>query len=639
LALAEVRETIEVHDKFTHDELQGGFRVGGCLIQPRQNRIVHDGTEVRVEPRVMDVLVCLAARAGEVVSRDTLNHEVWGRVVVTDQAVTNCISELRHHLGDKRSTDRIIETIPKRGYRLAVPVEPAEREPADRAPADRAPAVWPANVSRRWSVAVATVCAVLGFALLAVVWSWVTRPEPVLASVAVMPFENAADDSSLDFLALALPDEVALLLTRSPDLAVRPSGYLGAQDPLAEARERRVGHVISGRYYREDGDRLTVAIEAQQVSEQRVVWRARVTAPAGDLLAMRDAISERVREGLLPVLGAAADPRAGAPAAYDEAYRLYLYSLAVPSQPEPAERAIELLQQAVTLDPGFAQAWVALAMRYYEHGSYGPGGERAREQSIEADRKALALDPDLITASLQLVAYLTEAGDLEAGYREARRLVEQFPASAQAHAALAYVLRFGGLLETSQGHCEVALDRDPHDPRLRSCAYAYLYDGKLSRVMAFLDLDEGSYFAQWGTVLYQLRLNGERAALDVVRQAAPDPTRGLMEPCLQGTRGPALDAAAAQFTRYWQEHSDPETAYAVAPMLYHCGYPEAALDLLERSADGEFCAYPALDRDPVWAGLREDPRFRHVRDEAIACSERFGRIVAAYPELAVGRAP
>ena len=116
---------------FTRQELQAGFRIGECLIEPRQNRIVRGDTEVRLEPRVMDVLVCLAERAGEVVSRDTLNEQVWGNIVVTDQAVTNCISELRHHLGDDRSANRVIETIPKRGYRLTAPVQLAHVEPSE----------------------------------------------------------------------------------------------------------------------------------------------------------------------------------------------------------------------------------------------------------------------------------------------------------------------------------------------------------------------------------------------------------------------------------------------------------------------------------------------------------------------------
>src|SRR5687768_2435389 len=118
---------------FTPQELQAGFRIGECLVEPRQNRLVRGDAEVHLESRIMDVLVCLAQRAGEVVSRETLNAQVWGNIVVTDQAVTNCISELRRHLGDG-PTNRIIETIPKRGYRLAATVQLAGVETTKRAP-------------------------------------------------------------------------------------------------------------------------------------------------------------------------------------------------------------------------------------------------------------------------------------------------------------------------------------------------------------------------------------------------------------------------------------------------------------------------------------------------------------------------
>src|SRR5215510_3469028 len=118
----------------TTQELQTGFLIGESLIEPRQNRIVRGETAAHVEPRVMDVLVCLAEHAGEVVSRETLNQRVWANLVVTDQAVTNCISELRQHLGDDRATNRVIETIPKRGYRLAAPVRLAHGQVPDPAP-------------------------------------------------------------------------------------------------------------------------------------------------------------------------------------------------------------------------------------------------------------------------------------------------------------------------------------------------------------------------------------------------------------------------------------------------------------------------------------------------------------------------
>ena len=391
----------------TRQELQAGFRIGECLIEPRQNRIVRRDIEVRLEPRVMDVLVCLAERAGEVVSRDTLNAEVWGNIVVTDQAVTNCISELRHHLGDDRTAHRIIETIPKRGYRLTAPVQLAQPGPTP-------------GPGRRWPVAAALL---VGAVLLGGVWWWRAASAPTLTSVAVMRFENAAGDDTLDYLALALSDETATLLTKSRDLAVRPFNYVSGDNPLAAARERHVDHIVTGRYYVEDDSQLSLAIEAQHVLQERVIWRTRITVPAGDLLAMRGRIAEGVRQGLLPALGARAVPTAESTPAHDEAYQLYMRSLEIPQQPKPNERAIEMLERAVTLEPTFAPAWEALGGRYYAHGTWFAGAEPSRQRSLAAYRKALELDPDLIRAARSIVTQRTEIR------RPRRRLSGRSPAA------------------------------------------------------------------------------------------------------------------------------------------------------------------------------------------------------------------
>jgi DNA-binding winged helix-turn-helix (wHTH) protein/tetratricopeptide (TPR) repeat protein len=604
---------------FTPQELQAGFRIGECLIEPRQNRIVRGDAEVRLEPRVMDVLVCLASRAGEVVSREALNQQVWGNIVVTDQALTNCISELRHHLGDDRSANRIIETIPKRGYRLTAPVQPADAQSPEK-PSRRS--------ARRWLFAVALLLigtVLPGFAW----WWWKGVSAPALTSVAVLRFENAAGDEALDYLGLALPDEIATLLTKSHGLAVRPFGYVDGKDPFAAARARGVDHIVSGRYYLEGNHQLSLAVEAQHVRQERVIWRTRITVPAGNLLAMRGRIAEGVQRGLLPALGARAIPTSGSTPAHDEAYQLYLRSLALPQQPKLTERAIEMLERAVMLEPAFAPAWHALGLRYYDYGTWFTGAESVRQQSLAAHRKALELDPELISAARSIVTHRAEAGDLEGAYHESRRLLEHFGPGADTHFTISYVYRYGGLLDASQRHCELALDRDPQDPRLRSCAYSYLYAGKLSRVMEFLRLDEGSYFVHWGMVLYQLRLNDRDAALHVTRQAADEPTRRLMQPCLEGARGASLDDPVAEFVRHWERSGDPEAAYAVAPMLVFCGRPQHALRFVERAVDGSFCAFPALDLDPIWAGLRTDPEFQRIRGKAIACHDRFRRMVEA----------
>jgi DNA-binding winged helix-turn-helix (wHTH) protein/TolB-like protein len=612
----------------TRQELQAGFRIGECLIEPRQNRIVRRDIEARLEPRVMDVLVCLAEHVGEVVSRDTLNQQVWGNVVVTDQAVTNCISELRHHLGDDRSAHRVIETIPKRGYRLTMPVQAAQASPESHSP----PLTKPSTAGRRWLVVGSLL---LGTAVLAGAWWWWRAASaPGLTSVAVMRFENTAGDEALDYLTLALSDETATLLTRSRDLAVRPFDYIAGNDPLAAARSRRVDHVVTGRFYLEDDAWLSLAIEAQHVLQERVIWRTRITVPAGDLLTMRGRIAEGVREGLLPALGASAGPVARFTPADGEAYQLYLRSLALPKQPRPTERAIEMLERVVSLEPEFALAWEALGIRYYDDGTYGDGAEPARRRSIAAHRKALELDPQLIAAARQIITYRAEAGDLEGAYHDARRLLEQFGPGVDTHFALSYVYRYGGMLDASQRQCELAQVRDPQDPRLRSCGYAYLYAGDLARVMDFVRLDEGSYFVHWATVLYQLRVNDRAAALHGTRQAADDPTRRLMQPCLEGANGTALDAHAAEFIRHWELNGDPEAPYAVAPMLVTCGRPRDALRFVERAVDGNFCSYPALDLDPIWSELRNDPEFQRIRTKAMACHDRFRRMVEAYDQAA-----
>lgn len=410
-------------------------------------------------------------------------------------------------------------------------------------------------------------------------------------------------------------------------LAVRPSGYVGGEDPFAVARERKVDYVVSGRYYREDNGQLSLAIEAQHAPQERVIWRTRITAPVGDLLAMRGRIADGVRLGLLPALGVRAVPTSGSTPSNAAAFRLYLHSLALPQQPKSTERAIGMLEQAVALEPSFAPAWHALGLRYYDQGTYGTGTELARQQSLAAHRRALELDPDLIPAARNIVTHRAESGDLEGAYHEARRLLEHFGPGADTHFTLSYVYRYGGLLEASQRQCELALDSDPQNPRVRSCAYAYLYAGELPRVMGFLSLAEGSYFVHWATVLYYLRLDDREAALKVARQAADDATRRLMQPCLEGARGAALDDSVAAFVQHWKRSGDPEAPYAVAPMLAYCGRPQEALRFVELAVDGGFCSYPALDLDPVWKGLRDDPGFQRIRTEAMACHERFCRAV------------
>ena len=161
--------------------MQGDFRIGDRTIVPTLNQILHSGTAVHVEPKVMRVLLHVAARRGEVARREELMQEVWPDTFVTDDVLKRCISDLRKVLGDDRRKPRFIETIPKVGYRLIPPVEPAEpQEPPEEAERDALPVVPATTTPRRTgqqkvkralaAAAVVLLGAVAGAALWSVRW-------------------------------------------------------------------------------------------------------------------------------------------------------------------------------------------------------------------------------------------------------------------------------------------------------------------------------------------------------------------------------------------------------------------------------------------------------------------------------------
>jgi DNA-binding winged helix-turn-helix (wHTH) protein len=105
------------------------FQLAEWLVQPSLDQLTSGGVVVRIRPQLMDLLVCLAARAGRTVAREELATAIWPGQFVVDSGLARCVAELRRALGDSARQPRIIETIPKRGYRLVAAVSPADVPP------------------------------------------------------------------------------------------------------------------------------------------------------------------------------------------------------------------------------------------------------------------------------------------------------------------------------------------------------------------------------------------------------------------------------------------------------------------------------------------------------------------------------
>ena len=226
----------------------------------------------------------------------------------------------------------------------------------------------PAARSRKTWVVVG--CAVVALLLMGVVWWHFQQPASppsgpaAQTAVAVLPFQNAGSDKDIDYLRLALPDEIATTLSRIKTFSVRPfattSKYSSPDIDLQQAGHAMgVSSIVTG-HYLSAGGHLEITLEVVDVPTNRTVWRDQVQVASADGLAMSEQVTSAVRQGLVPALGgASAASESGTPPKNEEAYDLYLRSLALSHDPAPNKQAINMLERVVALDPTYAQAWGA----------------------------------------------------------------------------------------------------------------------------------------------------------------------------------------------------------------------------------------------------------------------------------------
>ena len=182
-------------------------------------------------------------------------------------------------------------------------------------------------------------------------------------TIAVLPLQNLGGDKNVDFLRLAVADEIATALSYVRSLTIRPFATTSKYDsPTLDLQEAgkamHVTDVVTG-HYMKLGDQLQITLEAVDIAGNRTLWRDTMTVAAADMIAMRDQITARVRQGLVPALGAGTDSTEGTHPKNEEAYDLYLRSIAVPHDPVPNKDAIAMLERSVGLDGNYAPAWGA----------------------------------------------------------------------------------------------------------------------------------------------------------------------------------------------------------------------------------------------------------------------------------------
>jgi hypothetical protein len=287
----------------------------------------------------------------------------------------------------------------------------------------------------------------------------------------------------------------------------------------------------------------------------------------------------------------------------------------------PNRQATEALERSVALDASYAPAWEQLALRYYYEATYGNGDPAGFQKSQAALSRALALDPNNLRAAQGLVVAHTESGELDQAYDEAKAWVERRPDSAYPHFAMSYVLRYAGVWEEAARECDRAMALDSHNLDWRSCGTTFAVLGNYSRAEDFLRLDAGSEFSRDREADSALRQGDVRKAAELVPNSSKA-KRGALAAFAAGRKQEA-SAIARETLPAMLAKRDPEQKWGAAGWRAYVGEREAALQLLSKAVEQNYCGALDAEKDPLYANLRSSPEFAQVMNRARQCREKF----------------
>ncbi|MHA6344395.1 winged helix-turn-helix domain-containing protein [Roseivivax sp. CAU 1761] len=391
----------------------------------------HDDKELDLRHQSREVLMALARAPGETVSQDALIEEVWqGRAVTTD-SVAQCIAEIRRVLED--TDKRIVETVPRKGYRL---VPPAPAAP-DRSPRRRKLALL--------AVMVLGACA-LAFALL--------RPAepPGPPVIAVLPFDDFSPPEYQGYLSDAVSDNITTLLARYPQFLIisRRSSFTFRDSELAvsDIAERLGADFVLEGSQQYDGTHVRTTARLIDGATEANLWADEFDVPLDELLRANSRISRKIANAVGEKVVDMAEPQMSdgdvsalliANAAQSRIMRNFsrdslLVNIAEQEQSirDYPDSAWGPVGQALSLRIGLRYGWVE-------------GDETAiRQRMGDLARKGVELDPNNFLAFHALGRVLMFNRDVEGAISAFHRAVELNPSSSFARNALAQALAFVG---------------------------------------------------------------------------------------------------------------------------------------------------------------------------------------------------
>lgn len=564
----------------------GQFEFGAYRLDSQNGMLFRGSDRVALTPKVAELLVALVQAGGAVLTREELLQRLWPGAVVEEGSLTSHISQLRKALGELPKAQDFIETLPKRGYRFVASVK-------------HLTSGVPENGSQR-------------------------------AMLVVLPFENLSAGERYDYFSEGLTEEMITELARlSPEhlgVIARTSAmqFKSTTKSIAKiGNELGVSHVLEGSV-RRVGERVRITAQLILVSDESHLWAQSYERSIHDVLEVQAEVARAVAREIQLKLTLHDQRRLeDSRSINSQAYESYLRGrhFWYRRTEESIRKSIECFEEALQFDPGFAAAYDGISDAHTMLACRGmtPAHESFHKAKAAA-RQAVRLQPELGEGYASLAHVRLHDWDwvgLESVFRQA---VELDPGYAITHYWYAEYLMAMGRAPEAVSRVEHSLKLDPLNSAINASVgmiryLAHDYDGALVALRRGLEIDPTHYvsYLRVGLVCLQKSLPDE--AIDAMRQAvmhsggSTEALAGLAQ--AHAVKGDKV--AATRIVRELGETGDRYVSpYNIARVYGATGDKQRALEWLERAYREHNPDLIELTREPSFAGLHSDAKYREL---------------------------
>lgn len=607
-----------------------------------------DGQLISLPPKVLEMLILLVEKQGEIVTSEELLDKVWPDTHVEEGNIKYTVSLLRKSLGKE-----LVQTIPRRGYRFVAKISESQangkeavatsardvvRSPQIAAVAQVFDKVKPGIMkksSRRlfFSAALVLALAATGIGL----WTKL-RKTPVSAtssgakSLAVLPLRNLNDDETSKAISFGLTSSLISRLGSLNRFTVRPldaveSYAKNGGDAIKFGEKLRVDSVLEGTIQTID-QQIKVNVRMIDVRTGGQVWTASFIESEKDVFKLQDKLAAQVANSLVTRLTQQEQSLLVRKSTDNvEAYRAYVRGRAILDRKnvELFEKAIDEFQKSLTLDPTYAAAYAGLADALLARSNL-----LSTEEATELFKRAEGYAQRAVELGDESAEVYTTMGrvkrihywDWEGAEKDFRHAIQLNPSQAEAHRYLAQMLSFRGRQEEALNEINHALEINPISPAITTAQFSILesrgeYDKGLKRAEDLLRLEKANPWAKRAVATFSFLLGNYARVIEIGEHLAPEDERqqfaflSLLASSYQKThQAEKADEALRQLEQLAQ--SDTKALYSLAVNYAELGRTDDAVWALQKCFEQREERIVWINVEPRLAGVRHEARVQDI---------------------------